>query len=90
MPVHTKRLTLIVRMGEIVCHQRAFRVPMIHGGWELKRWRDEDKVGMTARVVRWRENLTTGTISRGAYIVTLCYNRPMKRVNTLDIRLRGR
>jgi len=70
MPMHNKRLTLIVRMGEIVCHQRAFKVPMIHGGWELKRWRDEDKVGTTARVL-WCENLTTGTISRGAYIVTL-------------------
>ena len=51
MPVHNKRLTLIVRMGEIVCHQQAFKVPMIHGGWELKRWRDEDKVGTTAQVL---------------------------------------
>jgi hypothetical protein len=34
MPVHNKRLTSIVGMCEIVCHRRAFEVPMSQVGQE--------------------------------------------------------
>jgi hypothetical protein len=41
-------------------------------------------------VVLWWEDLVTGKLSNGAYIMTLCYDRPLQRVNFLDIQLRGR
>src|SRR6266566_797588 len=53
-----------------------------------KQWRDKDKVGVAARV--WCEDLKTGTLSSGAYVITLYYDRSIQRVNSLDIQLRGR
>ena len=42
------------------------------------------RVGLAARV--WCEDLTTGTLTTsGAYIMTLCYDGSMQRVNTLYI-----
>jgi hypothetical protein len=85
MPMRNKRLTSIVGMCEIVCHQRAFEIQIDWG----QRVREARKRGEAA-VVLWWEDLVTGKLSNGAYIMTLCYEKPLQRVNFLDIQLRGR
>ena len=92
MPVYNKRLTSIARMGEIVCHWRAFQIAMTHEGREMMEgWgRGGDEV-MAARLLVGRlDDGAAGRFRVRAYIVTLCYNQPMKRVNNIDTQLRGR
>ena len=36
------------------------------------------------------EDLMTGKLPSGAYIMIICYDRSIERVNTLDIQQRGR
>ena len=52
-PVHNKRLTSIIWMRGIVCHPRAFEIPMTHEGQETTgRW-GQDEVAVRV----WCEDL---------------------------------
>jgi hypothetical protein len=83
MPVHNKRLTSIVGIYEIVCHQRAFEIPIYWG----RRAREARKRGEAAVVLEYGQE----DFERGLYyITTLCYERSIQKVNSLDIQLRGR
>ena len=64
---------------EIVCHQWTFEIQINwdHWSWEVR------KEGAERTVLKG--NLMTGTLSSGAYVTTVCYDRSTQRVNSLDI-----
>jgi hypothetical protein len=57
--------------------------------WEATVGSDRENGGYGAEG-RLLGDLITGTLSSGAYIMTICYDGSIQRVNTLDIQLRGR
>ena len=94
MPVHNERLTSIVGMCKIVCHLRAFEIPIYWG----QRAREARKRGEAAVVLEYASGHYGGIVGRpddgddferGLYI-TLCYERSIQRVVSLDIQLSGR
>jgi len=75
-------------MYMIVCHQRAFEI-LIYWGQRAREARKRGEAAVVLEYARW-EDLMTGKLSSGAYIVIVCYDRSIERVNSLDIQLRAR
>ena len=89
MPVHNERPTSIVGIYEIICHQWAFEIP-IYWGQRAREARKREEAAVVLDYGHYGgEDLMTGKLSSGAYIITLCYDRSIQRVNFLDIQLRS-